>query len=53
MTFSPEACTEDGGKDVFMQIPEPGKRYSVVLELYRDKALKERIALTESGPFRG
>ena len=53
MTFSPDSCTEDGGKDVFMQIPEPGKRYRVVLEPYRDKALKDRIALTESDPFRG
>jgi hypothetical protein len=53
MTFSPAACTEDGGKDVFMQIPEPGKRYRVVLELYRDKGLTDRIALTESDPFRG
>ena len=53
MTLRPEACAEDGGADVFVQIPEPGKRYRVVLEIYRDRELKDRIALTETDPFRG
>ena len=53
MTISPESCTEDGGSDVFVQIPEPGKRYRVVLGIYRDSELEDRVALTETDPFRG
>jgi hypothetical protein len=53
MTVSPESCSETGGKDLFVQIPIPGKRYRVVLELYRDDALVDRIALAETDPFRG
>lgn len=53
MTISPEACTEDGGSDVFVQIPARGKRYRVVLEIYRDRKLEDRVALTETDPFRG
>lgn len=55
MTFTPDACSEGGGKDLFVTIPEPGKRYRVVLELYRDRDpdLGDRIALTETEPFRG
>jgi hypothetical protein len=52
-TVSPESCSETGGKDLFVQIPVPGKRYRVVLELYRDEALVDRIALAETDPFRG
>jgi len=55
MTFTPDACSEGGGKDLFVMIPEPGRRYRVVLELYRDRDpdLGDRIALTETEPFRG
>ena len=53
MTVSPESCSETGGKDLFVQIPNPGKRYRVVLELYRDEALVDRLALAETDPFRG
>ena len=55
MTFTPEACSEGGGKDLFVTIPQPGRRYRVVLELYRDRDpdLGDRIALTETEPVRG
>ena len=53
MTVSPESCSETGGKDLFVQIPIRGKRYRVVLELYRDDALVDRVALAETDPFRG
>jgi hypothetical protein len=55
LTFTPDACSEGGGKDLFVTIPEPGRRYRVVLELYRDRNpdLGERIAFTETEPFRG
>jgi hypothetical protein len=55
LTFTPEACSEGGGKDLFVTIPAPGRRYRVVLELYRDRDpnLGDRIALTETEPFRG
>ena len=35
------------------QIPARGKRYRVVLEIYRDRKLEDRVALTETDPFRG
>lgn len=53
MTVSPDSCSETGGKDLFVQIPQPRARYRVVLELYRDDALVDRLALTETDPFRG
>jgi hypothetical protein len=53
MAVSPESCSETGGKDLFVQIPVPGKRYRVVLELYRGDSLVDRLALTETDPFRG
>jgi hypothetical protein len=53
MAVSPESCSETGGKDLFVQIPVPGKRYRVVLELYRGDSLADRLALTETDPFRG
>jgi hypothetical protein len=52
-TFTPGDCSEGGGKDLFVQIPQHRKRYRIVLELYRDQGLTERIALMESDPFRG
>lgn len=52
-TVTPDACSESGGKDLFVQIPEPRKRYRVVLELYRDKRLEDRVALTETAIFHG
>jgi len=53
MTFTPQECSQGGGKDLFVQIPQRGARYRIVLELYRDPRLTERIALTQSDPFRG
>jgi hypothetical protein len=52
-TVTPETCSEVGGKDLFLQIPNPGVRYRVVLELYRTPALRDRLTLTETAPFRG
>jgi hypothetical protein len=53
MTVNPDACSESGGKDLFVQIPDPRKRYRVVLELYRKTSLDDRLALMETGAFRG
>lgn len=52
-TVTPDACSEGGGKDLFVQIPAPRKRYRVVLELYRNQHLNDRVALTETDIFRG
>lgn len=52
-TVTPDACAQGGGKDLFMQIPAPGRRYRVVLELYRNEHLNDRVALTETEIFRG
>jgi hypothetical protein len=51
MTVRPQNCTQTGGKDLFVPVPRSGRRYRVVLELYRDKSLDERLALTQSEPF--
>jgi hypothetical protein len=50
---TPDACSESGGKDLFVQIPDPRRRYRVVFELYRDKRLEDRLALAETAIFRG
>jgi hypothetical protein len=53
MTVTPDSCSESGGKDLFVPIEDPSKRYRVVLELYRSHALDDRVALTETAIFRG
>ncbi len=53
MTVSPQACTESGGKDLFVVIPSPHTRYRVVLELYRDANRDDRLALLETSIFHG
>jgi hypothetical protein len=50
-TFKVKDCSETGGNDVFVQFVERGKRYRLVLELYRDG--DDRIALRESENFVG
>ena len=50
---TPDACSETGGQDLFVQIPDPKKRYRVVLELYRSRNLEERLALAETPVFSG
>jgi hypothetical protein len=52
-TVTPQTCSEAGGRDLFVSIPNPRARYRVVLELYRDRRLRDRVALTETAPFRG
>jgi hypothetical protein len=53
----PDSCTESGGYDVFVPIPHAGRRYRIVLELYRGvrvKALDQfqpRLALIETPVF--
>lgn len=56
----PNACTESGGYDVFVQpIPNTRQHYRIVLELYRGERLKAenvfqpRLALTETPVFQG
>jgi hypothetical protein len=52
-TVTPNTCTETGGDDLFLFIPEPKKHYRVVLELYRDKSRSDRLALFETSTFNG
>jgi hypothetical protein len=53
MTVTPDACSESGGHDLFVQIPSQRERYRVVLELYRTVRLEDRLALTETAIFHG
>jgi hypothetical protein len=53
MTVAPNACTESGGKDLFVVIPSPKLRYRVVLELYRNARRDDRLALFETSIFHG
>jgi hypothetical protein len=53
MLVTPDSCSETGGKDLFVPIPNPRKRYRVVLELYRDEQLRDRLALDETPIFSG
>jgi hypothetical protein len=39
------------GDDAFIAIPRGSSRYRVLLELFRDRELTERISLFESAPF--
>ena len=53
MLVTPDACSETGGKDLFVTIPDSRKRYRVVLELYREQSLQDRLALEETPIFSG
>jgi hypothetical protein len=53
MLVTPDSCSETGGKDLFVPIPDPKKRYRVVLELYREQQLRDRLALEETPIFSG
>jgi hypothetical protein len=51
--FQSADCSETGGNDVFVTYVTPNVRYRVILELYRDPELKDRIALTQTDVFVG
>jgi hypothetical protein len=53
MTVAPDACSEGGGKDLWVQIPDIRTRYRIVLELYRDEDFDDRLALAETPIFHG
>jgi hypothetical protein len=53
MLVTPDSCSETGGKDLFVPIPDSRKRYRVVLELYREQHLRDRLALEETPIFSG
>jgi len=53
LLVQPNRCGESGGKDLFVPIPARGERYRVVLELYRDSARADRLALLETATFQG
>lgn len=53
MEVVPEACSESGGHDLFVPIPDSGTRYRVVLELYRGDDFTNRLAFFVTEPFRG
>jgi hypothetical protein len=53
LLVQPDRCGESGGKDLFVPIPARGERYRVVLELYRDVARADRLALFETATFQG
>lgn len=58
VVFSPHDCSETGGRNVWIQRPDPRPgqqpaRYRAVIELYRDPAKHtERIALKQTEIFR-
>jgi hypothetical protein len=53
MTVKPDACTENGGKDLWVLVPSPRKRYRIVLELYQSTRRDNRLALMETSIFHG
>jgi len=53
MVVTPDSCSETGGKDLFVAIPDKRKRYRVVLELYRERSRQDRLALEETPIFSG
>jgi hypothetical protein len=53
MLVTPDSCSDTGGKDLFVPIPDKRKRYRVVLELYRERNLQDRLALEETTIFSG
>ena len=51
-TYRPGDCSDQGSYDLFVQLPpQKGKRYRILLELYRDKELRNRIDLIETEIF--
>lgn len=52
-TMTPQECDTVRGNDLFVQIPERGRRYRVVLELHGGEDLRDRLALMEIAIFRG
>ena len=53
MTVKPNSCTENGGKDLWVLVPDPRKRYRIVLELYGNATRDNRLALMETSIFHG
>lgn len=53
VTIRPEDCSDQGSYDLWVPVPERGKRYRILLELYRDKELHNRIDLYETEIFHG
>jgi hypothetical protein len=53
MTVKSSHCGDSGGYDLFIQVPERNTRYRVLLELFRDDALNDRLDLMETDAFRG
>jgi hypothetical protein len=50
--FEPAACSDQGGYDAFIAVPHAHRRYRILLELFRDTKLRERVSLLETAPFR-
>ena len=50
---TPDRCSETGGQDIFVQIPDRRKRYRVVLEMYRSTDPEDRLALADTPIFSG
>jgi hypothetical protein len=53
MVVTPDSCSDTGGKDLFVPIPDKRKRYRVVLELYRKQNFQDRLALEQTPIFSG
>jgi len=53
MLVTPDSCSDTGGKDLFVPIPDKRKRYRVVLELYSTRNFGDRLALEETPIFSG
>jgi hypothetical protein len=52
MTVRPEHCGDAGGYDLFIPIPDRDRRYRVMLELFTNSKLNDRLDLVETSVFR-
>jgi hypothetical protein len=53
LRIAPTACSQTAGNTLFVQIPDPHRRYEVVLELYVGEDLTDRVALAQTAIFHG
>jgi hypothetical protein len=53
MTVEPNRCRDGSGYDLFVPIPNRTRRYRIMLELFRDRSLQDRLDLVETKVFTG
>jgi hypothetical protein len=52
-TIHPNSCSDRRGYDLWITIPDRSRRYRVLLELYNNESLSDRIDLIETETFHG